>query len=260
MLGLTVIHDLIKLDRPLISVDLETTGLYPAVDRIVQIGVIKVYPDGRVTEWESLIDPGIPISQQVSEIHHITNATVKDAPLFEHIAEKLFIGFRECDFTGYNAKAFDIKFLIEEFKRCRMTFVPGRIVDTFTIFKKYNPRNLTAAVSFYLREDHVDAHSAMADARAALRVLRAQLLLHKELPRTIEELDAIAKTNPNFVDTEGKFIWKDGEVYINFGGRNGVALKKCDRNYLEWMSRKEFTAEVKSIVINALNGKYPTRS
>lgn len=255
-----MICDLITLDRPLISVDLETTGLYPHIDRVVQIGVIKVYPDGTVREYESLIDPGVPIPPEVSAIHHIDNNTVKDSPLFETIARKLHAGFVGCDFCGYNCKAFDIKFLVEEFRRADIEFKPGRIVDAFNIFKHFNPRNLTAAVKHYLNEDLVDAHSAMADARAALRVFRAQLLAHENLPRTIAELDAMIKPNPNFVDPEGKIQFnKEGQAIITFGAQKGVPLKQCDRAYMGWILRANFSPEIKKIITDALGGKYPER-
>src|SRR4051794_27719639 len=220
-----MVHDLIQLERPLISVDLETTGIYSNFDRICQIGVIKLYPDGRLTEWETLIDPGIPIPPNVSEIHHITNDTVKDSPLFEQIAEKLYAGLNNCDLTGYNAKSFDVKFLVEEFRRCKMTYKPGRVIDTFNIFKRYSPRNLTAAVDHYLGEELKDAHSALADARASFRVLRAQLLKHTDLPRSIQGIDDLFKPNPDYIDPEGKVIFnKDGKAILNFGANKGMLL------------------------------------
>lgn len=255
-----MISDLIALERPLISVDLETTGIYSNVDRICQIGVLKLYPDGRLTEWETLIDPGIPIPENVTAVHHIDNDKVKDAPLFETIAEKLYAGLNNCDLTGYNARAFDVKFLIEEFRRCNLNFKPGIVVDTFNIFKRYNPRNLTAAVQFYLGEDLVDAHSALADARASFRVLRAQLLKHEDLPRTIAGIDSLFKQNPDFVDPEGKIMFnKDGKAIFNFGQNKGMLLEKCGHGYFQWILNANFSSEIKKIMTDALSGKFPKR-
>ena len=255
-----MIHDLITLERPLISVDLETTGIYPNVDRIVQIGLLKLYPDGELNEWETLIDPDIHIPDNASAVHHITDATVKDAPYFKDIAPVLYKGFQGCDFCGYNCKSFDIRFFIEEFRRCGINFVPGCIVDSFLIFKKYSPRNLSAALKHYTGKDLLDAHSALADARASMQVLREQLLQHKDLPRNIAEIERCFKGGGNNVDDEGKLVWKNGEVVINFGAKAGTTLKQCDPAYLQWILRSNFSAEVKAIITKALAGKYPTRS
>ncbi len=256
-----MIHDIVELDRPIISLDLETPGLFPNIDRIVQIGIVKVYPDGKITEWQSFIDPGMPIPKHVTEIHHIGDDHVKEAPLFEQIADKLLAGFEGSDFTGYNVKNFDLKFISAEFARCGKTFKPGRVVDAFIIYKKYNPRNLTNAVYSYLQEEHPDAHSALADAKASIRVLHAQLLRHQELPRTIEELEKILAPNGNFVDSEGKFVWgSNGKAVLNFGQRAGQLLEKCDASYLQWITRSNFNEEVKTIARNALSGKFPVKA
>lgn len=254
-----MIHDLIVLERPLIFLDLETTGIYPTVDRIVQIGLVKLYPDGELNEWETLIDPDIVIPTGASDVHHITDDMVKDAPYFKDIAGVLLHGFQDCDFGGYNAKSFDIPFLKAEFLRCGMTFKPGFIVDAFLIFKKYSPRNLTAAVKQYTGKDLVDAHSAMADARASFQVFREQLLCHKDLPRTVSAIDALFGAGPNRVDSEGKLAWRGNEVVINFGTKSGVPLRRCERDYLNWILRSNFSEEVKTIIRDALGGKYPTR-
>lgn len=255
-----MIHDLITLEKPLIFLDLETTGIYPTVDRIVQIGLLKLYPDGEISEWETLIDPDIVIPTAASDVHHITDTMVKDAPYFKDIADVLLRGFEGCDFGGYNAKGFDIPFLKAEFLRCGMTFKPGCIVDAFLIFKKYSPRNLTAAVKQYIGKDLVDAHSAMADARASLEVFRQQLLQHKDLPRTIAEIEAQFRSGGgNNIDEEGKIVWRNNEATINFGTRSGTTLKRCDRDYLSWILRSNFSEDVKKIVREALGGKYPTK-
>jgi DNA polymerase-3 subunit epsilon len=255
-----MIADLIQLERPLVTIDFETTGLYPKVDRICQIGLLKLYPDGELTEWETLIDPVIPIPPAVSEIHGIRDADVKDAPDFADIAAILHKGLENCDLAGYNAKAFDVGFLVEEFARVNIRYVPPRIVDVFLIYKKYSPRNLTQAVKHYLNEDHSGAHTALADARAALRVLRAQLEHHTDLPRTIQGLHDLFGRNPNNVDADGKFVWNNGIVIFTFGKYKGLPLNTCkDYEYFRFIANANFSDEVKKIVLNAMNGKYPTR-
>jgi DNA polymerase III subunit epsilon len=254
------ITTVLELERPLIALDLETTGLYPHIDRICQIGVIKVHPNGEVKEWQSLINPGIPIPPHVAEIHGVNNELVKDAPLFAHIAEKLYYGFRECDFTGYNAKGFDIKFLVEEFRRCNIRFIPGRIVDAFQIFKRYHPRNLSAAFKHYTGEDLVGAHNAMEDARASLRVLFEQLRKHPDLPRSIEALDKLFQPDGLNVDSEGKIVFNlQGDAVFNFGKNRGVPLRSCDTAYFSWILQANFSDEVKQICREALQGKFPKR-
>lgn len=248
------------MERPIVSLDLETTGLYPNTDRICQIGLIKVYPDGETNEWETLIDPDIPIPPEVSAIHGITDLGVKDAPTFKDLSEVLYKGLSGCDFTGYNAKSFDIPFMIEEFKRCGLRFVPGKIIDAFIIFKKYNTRNLTSAVRHYLGKDHVDAHSALADARASFEVLRQQLITHS-LPRTVSELHDICWKDARYVDSERKFAWgKNGDVLFNFGANVNQSLKKAKPEYLQWIIRSNFSEEIKGICRSALLGKYPVKT
>ena len=251
---------LLTLERPLISVDLETTGLFPNVDRICQIGVIKLYPNGEIKEWESLINPGIPIPGHVAEIHHINDESVRDAPRFAHIAEKLYYGFKECDLTGYNCRNFDVRFLVEEFRRCNITFKPGRIADSFHIFKYYNPRNLSAAVRQYLGRDHTEAHSALPDAKASMELLEALLRQHPDLPREVGALERRFQPDGNNLDSEGKFVWnREGEVVFNFGKMRGTKLKSCDKQYLSWLLQANFSNEIKTIVQDAILGKYPRR-
>lgn len=257
-----MLHDILQLDRPVISLDLETSGLHAAVDRILQIGIVKVYPDGRMTEWESLIDPGIDIPIEAVMVHGIDRNALKGAPAFADVAEKLYLGMKDCDFTGYNVRAFDIPFIMEEFRRCNIHFRPGRVVDAFLIYKKYNPRNLTTAIRSYLQKDHPDAHSALADARAALEVLRAQFLQHDDLPRDLNAVELLFPKNPNAVDPDAKLLWKNAEACFNFGKYPGQSLKKIsssDPGYLQWICRSNFSPELKKIITEALEGKFPVK-
>lgn len=256
-----MITDLISLDRPLIALDVETTGLSHRQDRIVQLGLVKVYPDGKMTEFETLLNPGIPISEEVSAIHHITDELVRDEPSFADVAPVLFAGLKECDLVGYNIFGFDIKFLVSEFLRCHIRYVVPRIIDSFKIFTKHHPRNLQSAVQQYLNEDLLDAHSALADARATMRVFEAQLIRHPELPRTIQELhDHYFPRNKDSVDPDNKVIFINDEACINFGKHKGIALRLIPKNYRQWLANdRESTDELKFIMKESLAGRYPTR-
>lgn len=256
-----MITDLITLDRPLISIDCETTGLNHRQDRIVQLGLVKLYPDGKLTEFETLINPGIPISEEVSAIHHITDARVAEEPSFADMANVLYAGLKECDIIGYNVFSFDIKFLQSEFLRAHIRFIVPRVIDSFKIFTKHHPRNLVSAVKHYLGEDLIDAHSALADARASMRVFEAQLLKHPELPRNIQELhDHYFPRNKDAVDPDSKVIFINEEACINFGKHKGIALRLIPVNYRQWLAHdKESTDELKFIMKESLAGRFPVR-
>jgi DNA polymerase-3 subunit epsilon len=250
------------LDRPLVTVDLETTGVHYRTDRIVQIGLVKLYPDGRETEWETLVNPLIDIPAEATAVHHITNEMVDEEPTFEMLAPILAQGLANCDLAGYNAKIFDVPFLIAEFDRCGIVFLAPRVIDSFRIFTKFYPRNLTAAVKVYLGEDLPEAHSALADAKASLRVLKAQLVQHEELPRTVTELHEmfVKKADENSLDSDNKLVWKDDIVVLNFGKHAGTPLKDANRGYLQWIIDKgKFAEDTKRIISDALNGKFPER-
>jgi DNA polymerase-3 subunit epsilon len=253
---------MINLARPLVSIDLETTGVYSKTDRIVSIGLVKLYPDGKETEWETLVNPLIDIPAEATAVHHITNEMVDEEPTFEMLAPVLAQGLANCDLSGYNLKTFDVKFLIEEFSRCGIVYPEPNIIDSFRIFTKFYPRNLTAAVKVYLGEDLPDAHSALADAKASLRVLKAQLERHEELPQTVEEIHDMffKKGDENSLDSDNKLIWKNDIVVLNFGKHAGTPLKDANRGYLQWIIDKgKFAEDTKRIISDALNGKFPER-
>lgn len=259
------LHELLQLDCPLVFLDCETTGTNREVDRVVQLGLVKFYPDGKTTEWETLINPLTPIPPELSAIHGVTDEMVKDAPTFGKIADKLAQGFAKSDYGGYNV-TFDLDLLQQEFKRCRHPFeFNGRIVDANKIFHTRERRTLTAAMKFFLNEDLPDAHNAIVDVRASIRVLEAQLLKYDDLPRDVGQLHRMFFETPDAmsVDAEGKFAWRFGEACINFGNKHpNVPLRelvKKDPGYLRWMLGANFSYPVKRIVSEALAGKFPRR-
>lgn len=253
--------------HPIVSLDLETTGTSTRVDRVVQIGLVKVYPDGRESEWKTYVNPTIAIPPEATDIHHITDEMVKDAPTFRDLAPALARGFAGCDFAGYNV-GFDLRFLRAEFARVSATyhasaggdFLNGRIVDGLRLFQHLEPRTLSAAAKWYCGDDaDPNLHDAGVDARTALKVIRAQLTVHPELPRDVESLHRLLfeTARPGRLDPEGKIYWRYREATIGFGKHEGDPLRRVPKDYLRWVLNADYSVEVKRIVRDALEGKYP---
>jgi DNA polymerase III subunit epsilon len=251
-----------KLVRPLAIFDLETTGTVPGIDRIVEIGILKVYPDGRRTRYHTLVNPGIPIPREATEVHGITNLRVKGKPKFRDIARKVRHFLGDCDLAGFNAVRFDIPMLQSEFERARVRFsLDGRrTVDALRIFHLKERRDLAAAYFFYCGKKHMRAHSALGDARVCWKVLQAQLVRYRDLPLDLDDLHDLSTEKERFVDQERKFEWRNGDAAFAFGEHRGRLLKdvvKQKPDYLQWMLGKDFSEETKRIVTDALNGKFP---
>ena len=254
---------MIELNAPLIIIDVETTGPHRKVDRIIQIGLTKLHPDGGRTSWKTYVNPTIPIPPEVTEeVHHITDDMVKDAPTFADLAPKLAAGFKGCDYGGYSV-SFDIGFFEEEFSRITtQKIMNGRVVDVMKIFFKYNPRSLADAVQEYLgRPMKEGAHDAGVDVDETLLVLEAQLDRHTDLPRTVEGLYTMFFETPRSgqIDPEGKLYWRYGEACMNFGDNAGTPLREVSVSYLNWILKKDFSEGFKTIVRNALAGVYPRK-
>lgn len=250
-----------RLDRPLVFFDLETTGPQPSSDRIVQFACVKRYQDGREVEWETLVNPGCPIPAEASAIHGITDPKVTDAPSFYALAPKLVRALDGCDLGGFNVRRFDLPMLLAEFARAGQKFsLDGRaIIDAMSIFYLQEPRDLSAAVKFYLLQEMAGAHNALNDVRATLRVFDAQTKRYA-LPETASGISELCAGDS--VDLAGKLVWKDGEVCIAFGKQRGKTLRslaKNDRGFLDWMLRGEFDADTKAIVSQALQGNHLTK-
>lgn len=259
-----MLTELLQLQCPLVSLDCEMTGIHPQVDRIVQIGLIKMYPDGKITEWSTLVNPQMAIPSEATAVHHITDEMVKDAPTFKAIAPILLKGLEACDLLGYNL-SFDIRFIQAEFVRQNITFVPGKIIDGFKIYQRMYPRNLEAAVQEYLQEKMEGAHDALTDARNTMQVVVAQLQRHTELPRSVDGLHKMffETVAAGHIDPEGKLAWRNGEACLNFGKFAGRSLKQLiqsEPGYVQWMIRGEFSPALKTILSKALAGEFPVPS
>jgi DNA polymerase-3 subunit epsilon len=249
---------MIPLSRPLVFFDLETTGVDVYNDRIIQIGAIRIKPDGAKTEKEWMVNPGIPIPKGASDIHGITDEMVADKPLLGDIAEELANFFTGVDFGGYNVKNFDLPLLSIEFGRIGLPFDTEtvRIVDAMAIFRILEPRNLGAAYKKFCGKELVNAHNAMADIRASLDVFEGQIKKHPELPQTLEEIHELCfPKNPNAYDGEGKLLFVEGDLCINFGKNKGKTLAHLamnDPGYLEWILNGTFSEKVKDAIKKAL--------
>lgn len=256
----------LKLERPLAFFDIEATGLNRKTDRIVEIAIVKVWPDGVNETLELRINPQMPIPQVVQQIHGISDADVAESPVFDDVAREIADFLEDCDLSGYNLLYFDIPLLEEEFRRTVIPFsMQGRrVIDVQKIFHKKEPRDLSAAVAFYCDRPHDGAHGAMADALATYDVLLGQFEKYDDLPLDVDALDDYCKPDDNnFLDREGKLYWNDdNQVCINFGPHKGRTLRglvDVDTQFLNWILRKDFSREVQDVVRNALAGSFPER-
>lgn len=242
---------LLGLQRPLVAVDVETTGKSPKVDRIVQLAAVKIWPDGHVVEVNTVFNPQRPIPEGASKIHGIYTLDVERALPFEALALDIASLFEGSDICGYNAR-FDCNMLAEEFIRAKVRWVPGEIVDPFRIFMLKETRTLSDASRFYLAEPLSNAHDAIFDIRATVRVLYAQLLMYPDLPRTVEGLSQLFKDQ----ETASKVGKTDeGAPCLLFGKHANVPLSRVPEDYLKWMLQpkdQEFSPGIKSIIVAEL--------
>ena len=253
----------ISLKRPLVVFDIESTGVSPRTDRIIELAAIKVQVDGTEESKCWLLNPSVHIPEETTAIHGISDEDVKDCPTFAEKSREIFAFFEGCDLSGFNADRFDIPCLEEEFARAGFNFAESRRrhVDVQRIYHRKEPRDLSAAVRFYLGRSHDGAHGAEADTAATLEVLKAQFGRYPDVPRDVDALDEwIAPHDPLNADRGGLFRWKNGEWTVNFGKKKGESLKRImlnEPNYLRWMVKGDFAAEARMIAADALEGRLP---
>lgn len=241
---------MLQLKKPLAFIDLETTGVNLGTDRIVEIAIVKILPDGTKSVKRKLINPEMPIPQSSAEIHGITDEMVKDAPTFKQVGQELKQMLDGCDFSGYNSNRFDIPLLMEEFLRAKVDFdMKGRkLLDVQNIFHKMEPRTLSAAYKFYCNKGLEGAHSAEIDATATYEILEAQIEKYPELGSTI---DSILKQigEDQIVDFARRFVFDDkGTEVFNFGkfkGRPVADVLKAEPQYYDWMMKGDFPQHTK---------------
>jgi DNA polymerase-3 subunit epsilon len=244
------------LHKPLAILDLETTCTDPQTARIIEIGILKILPDGRQDHSNQRVNPGIPIPPSATAIHGITDTDVAHEPRFEQIAAGLRTFLEGCDLCGFNLKRFDLRVLHAEFTRAaQILSLEGRaILDPLEIYHARERRDLTAAVRFYCGREHKSAHAASADVLATADVLGAMLGRYADLPRTVAGLDQHLK-NPNAVDSAGNFVRVEGEIRFAFGKYRGQpidAVARMKPDYLQWMLTQDFFDDTKAVVKHAL--------
>jgi DNA polymerase-3 subunit epsilon len=256
----------LKLTRPIAFFDLETTGTDVATDRIVEISIIKLLPDGSDKLRTHLVYPTIHIPEEASRIHGITDEKVWDKPTFAELAGDLSAFIASCDLGGYNIIKFDIPLLAEEFLRANVDFdlKNRRIIDVQNIFHKMEPRTLRAAYKFYCYKEHVGAHSAEADTIATLEVLKAQLDKYQNEPyidadgnssfpiqNDVEALSRFSFYN-RYADLAGHIIFNDqGKEVFNFGKYKGRLVEEVfqiEPQYYDWMMKSAFPLYSKKII------------
>ena len=245
----------LNLQNPIIFFDLETTGIDVAKDRIVELCYIKIFPNGNEESKSMRINPGIPIPKSASEVHGIYDEDVKDCPMFKDIAADLHKTFEGCDLAGFNSNKFDIPLLCEEFLRLGMDFdvAKRKCVDVQNIYHKLERRTLVAAYKYYCGKDLENAHSALADTRATLEVLEAQLDKYpSDLQNDVKFLAEYSKMNNN-VDFAGRIIRNEQGVEVfNFGKHKGKPLSdvllRLDPSYYAWMMQGDFAQNTKQVL------------
>ncbi len=250
----------LELKRPLAFIDLETTGVNPGTDRIVEIAIVKVLPDGSKLVKRKLINPEIPIPKSSSDIHGITESMVKDAPTFKQVANEIKQFLENCDLGGYNSNKFDIPVLVEEFLRTGIDFKfeSRKLVDVQKIFYQMEPRTLTAAYKFYCQKDLVSAHSAEADVEATREILEAQIGRYPQLGTSVDSILKIIGED-EIVDFARRMIIQDGKIIFNFGKHKGKIVEevfRIERSYYDWMMQGDFPQHTKHKITEILNKVY----
>ena len=252
----------LKLRSPLAFFDIESTGINIANDRIIEISILKVYPDGSEESKTQLINPGIPIPAESSLIHGIYDDDIKDAPLFKEVG-KSFVQFLEgCDLAGFNIIKFDVPLLVEEFLRAGINFdiSKRKLIDAQKIFHLMEKRNLTAAYKFYCGKNLENAHSAEADTRATYEIFKKQVekydgedvtdMKGNKLGVIQNDMEAVHNiTLQKMVDLAGRMLYNDEGIEVfNFGkhkGKSVVEVLKKEPMYYDWIQRSDFSLDTK---------------
>ena len=252
----------LKLKRPLLFFDIESTGLDISTDRIVEISMIKVMPDGTRQVKTRRVNPTIPIPAAAQAVHGISDEDVKDCPTFAQLAKSMYQWMEGCDIAGYNSISFDVPLLAEEFMRAGIEpdFHDRDMVDVQVIFYKKEPRTLSGAYKFYCDKNLEDAHAAEADTMATLEVLEAQLDRYPDLENDVDFLSKFTKRS-NMLDYAGRIVLdENGTPVFNFGKHKGKPVKEVlavEPSYYSWIQNGDFTQDTKNVLTKIyLEGKF----
>ena len=246
---------MIQLTKPLAFFDLETTGLDVTNDRIIEIAILKMNPDGSKEHYSKRVNPEMPISPESSEITGISDADVQDCPTFKELAPEVAAFLGDADLAGYNSNKFDIPVLAEEFLRAESDYDMSarRFIDVQNIFHKMEQRTLAAAYQFYCQQELVNAHAAMADVEATQEVFAAQLERYENLEKNIDFLSDFSRSGNNeILDFAGRIARNDkGEAVYNFGKHKGKSIEQVNQEepgYYGWMLSANFPLYTKKVL------------
>lgn len=244
---------MLKLHKPLCFFDLETTGINVAKDRIVEISILKVFPNGNKESKTIRVNPEIPISAEATSVHGISNEDVANEPTFGEIAPQIWEMMKDSDLAGYNSNRFDIPLLVEEFIRNNIEFdlKNHRFVDVQVIFFKKEPRDLSSAYKFYCDKILENAHSAKADVEATYEIFKAQIKKYDDLENDIRFLSEFT-TQKRTADLAGFIGYdNDGDEIFNFGkhkGKKVIDVFEKDLGYYSWIQNADFPGYTKKIL------------
>ena len=247
----------LQLNRPIVFIDLETTGVNLSTDRVIEIAIVKISPDRTRQIKHKLVNPQMPIPKGSSDIHGITDDKVKDAPTFKEIANEIKQFIDNADLSGYNSNRFDITLLMEEFLRAGITLDMSnrRMLDVQQIFHMMEKRTLGAAYKFYCEKELLEAHSAEADASATWEILEAQLTRYEHLGTTLDTILQFTGEE-KYVDFARCFVMDNEVEVFNFGKHKGRAVcevLKAEPQYYDWMMKGDFPLHTKQKLTEILN-------
>lgn len=254
----------LKLERPLVFFDLETTGVQIATDRIVEISILKIYPNGNRESWTRLVNPEIEIPKEASDIHGITNEKVVTEPKFSELAPKISTMIEGCDLAGFNSNRFDIPLLAEEMLRARVNFdMQDRMaIDVQVIFHKKEQRNLSAGYEFYCGKTLDNAHSAEADTLATYEILEAQIERYEDVEGDVDFLSKFS-SHQQRADFAGFLLLDDsGEEIFSFGKYKGRKVRDVLREnpgYYSWIQNADFPLYTKKMLEDVKKSMNPKK-
>ncbi len=255
-----------KVTHALICLDIESTGVWVEKDKIIEIALVKYFPDGKKETYCKRINPGITIPPLVTALTGISDEKVKGEPLFRQEAQAIFDFIGDSDFAGFSIERFDLPLLEREFSEAGFKFEwkERKIYDAQKVFHLNEKRDLSAAYQFYCGKELVGAHSALADSEAVYDILEKQVERYGGGEPDISVLEQFQyEARSDFYDKERKFCWWNGKLYLMFGKyARKLPLEeivKADPGYLSWVLAKDFSDSVKTIIKAALNGDTPSK-
>jgi len=248
----SALHEKLSTKNPIAFIDIETTGVNAESDRIIEITIAKVHLNGTIEVKTKRFNPEVPIPEEATKIHGITDADVANEPTFKKVAKGMLAFITGCDLAGYSSNRFDIPLLNAEFIRAGVEFDYEGVVfyDICNIFMRKEGRTLADAYRFYCSKELINSHSSLADAMATLEVFEAQLDKYTDLPKDPAQLDLFGNYDKVRVDIGGKLsLNKDGEIITNFGSEKtkGKVLKN-EIGLCQWILEHDFPADVNRIV------------